>query len=71
MIKDIKGPPFRERLNRLRLFILEEKNDRRRNMTEFCDGKSGVTGEQLFTLLSALQRKRVIIKENYQVTSSK
>lgn len=40
-------------------------------MTECCDGESGVTGEQLFTLFSALQRRRMIIKENYQVTSSK
>lgn len=40
-------------------------------MNKFCDGKSGVTGEQLFALFSALQRKRAIVKENYQVTSSK
>jgi len=32
-------------------------------MTEFHDGKSGVTGEQLFTLFSALQRKRVSSKK--------
>lgn len=40
-------------------------------MTEFCERKSNVTGEQLFILFSALQRKKVNIKENYQVTSSK
>lgn len=34
-------------------------------MTEFCDGKSGTTAEQLFTLFSALQRKRVIIRGSH------